>query len=79
MAGKLKLVETTPGGPPRPLGKHGMALWRSIVTEYDVTDAAGIELLCSVIRLAPTTRSSHRTGGGGVPLPASGGSAALAK
>jgi hypothetical protein len=42
----LKLVETKSGGPPRPLGKHGTALWRSIRCEYDVTDAAGVELLC---------------------------------
>jgi hypothetical protein len=47
MASKLKLIETTkPGGAPRPLGKHGLALWRSITVEYDISDAAGIELLC---------------------------------
>jgi hypothetical protein len=32
--------------PPRPLGKHGMALWRSIMDEYGISDSAGIELLC---------------------------------
>ena len=46
MASKLKLVDTSAGGPPRPLGPPGAALWRSITRDYDVTDAAGIELLC---------------------------------
>jgi hypothetical protein len=45
MAAKLKLIETS-GGPPRALGKHGMALWRRVQDEYDVSDAAGVELLC---------------------------------
>ena len=40
----LKLIDK--GGPPRPLGKHGMALWRSIMDEYEISDGAGIELLC---------------------------------
>jgi hypothetical protein len=31
--------------PPRPLGKHGQALWRSIQAEYRVADAGGIEML----------------------------------
>jgi hypothetical protein len=46
MAAKLKLIDSSAGGPPRPLGQHGAALWRSIVTDYDISDAAGIELLC---------------------------------
>jgi len=45
MAPKLKLIDNA-GGPPRPLQQHGMALWRSITSDYDVTDAAGRELLC---------------------------------
>jgi hypothetical protein len=44
MTARLKLIENT-GGPPRPLGKHGMALWRSIMAEFQIDDAAGIELL----------------------------------
>lgn len=46
---KLKLVPSTPpqpGAPPRPLGKHGMALWRSVTAEYAIEDAGGVELLC---------------------------------
>jgi hypothetical protein len=31
--------------PSRPLGKHGLALWRSIVSTYDISDAGGIEML----------------------------------
>jgi hypothetical protein len=46
MAAKLKLVDTSGGGSPRPLGQHGAALWRRIVQEYDVSDEAGRELLC---------------------------------
>jgi len=40
----LKLIDK--GGPPRPLGKHGMALWRSITGEFEVDDAAALEMLC---------------------------------
>ena len=42
---KLRLIDTGAGGPQRPLQQAGMALWRSITGEYDVTDAAGIEPL----------------------------------
>lgn len=43
----LKLVETAPtlSAPPRKLGKHGTALWRSILAEYGVEDAGGVEML----------------------------------
>lgn len=33
--------------PPRPLGKHGKALWGSITAEYEVRDAGNIEQLAS--------------------------------
>ena len=42
----LKLVKTESGGPPRPLGKHGLALWRVVQAEYAVTDVGGVETLC---------------------------------
>jgi hypothetical protein len=32
--------------PPRPLGEHGMRLWRAVVAEYEISDVAGRELLC---------------------------------
>jgi hypothetical protein len=43
---KLKLVDSNSGGPPRPLERHGMGLWTRICRDYDISDAAGIELLC---------------------------------
>jgi hypothetical protein len=46
----LKLVGETNAelviSPPRPLGKHGMQLWTAVHRQYDVGDAAGIEMLC---------------------------------
>jgi hypothetical protein len=47
MAAKIVPFPTTTGEPPRSLGKHGLALWRSVTAEYDITDSSGIELLCS--------------------------------
>src|SRR5262245_12698260 len=41
-----KLIEIASGGPPRPLGKHGMGLWSRIMDQYDIDDAGGAELLC---------------------------------
>ena len=31
--------------PPRPLGQHGTNLWNGILSEFDVRDRAGLELL----------------------------------
>ena len=31
--------------PPRQLGMHGQALWRSITDAYDISDAGGVEML----------------------------------
>jgi hypothetical protein len=31
--------------PPRPLGKHGSALWKAITAEFDFPDAPGREML----------------------------------
>jgi hypothetical protein len=41
--------------PSRPLGLHGQALWRRVTSEYDIEDAAGVELLtqcCAAVDLA---------------------------
>ncbi len=38
--------------PPRILGKHGRSLWDRILSEYDVGDAAGIELLAQACAAA---------------------------
>lgn len=58
---KLSVVQS-PGNvpkPPRPLGKHGQALWASVHQEYNVTDAGGIELLaqaCAALDMAEDLR-----------------------
>ena len=43
----LKLVSTVddPAAPPRNLGQHGLNLWRSILSEYEIDDAGGREML----------------------------------
>jgi hypothetical protein len=43
----LTLVEPGATGlqPSRPLGPHGQALWAKVTNEYDVSDAAGTEML----------------------------------
>jgi hypothetical protein len=44
---QLKLVSTGPTTtqPPRKLGEHGMALWATVMSEYDISDRGGIEIL----------------------------------
>jgi hypothetical protein len=44
----LKLVTSTAPNsdqPPPNLGEHGSALWRTIISEYDVQDSGGREML----------------------------------
>ena len=46
----LSVVPSTglqPNSPPRKLGKHGAALWASVLRDFDMSDAAGREMLCS--------------------------------
>ena len=31
--------------PPRKLGRHGLDLWRTVQSEYDIRDVGGVELL----------------------------------
>jgi len=38
--GRLAVVS-----PPRPLGRHGMALWERVQGEYRIDDCGGVELL----------------------------------
>ena len=45
MKTKLSVVSVTGTKPSRTLGNHGAALWRSVVSEYHIDDAGGIELL----------------------------------
>src|SRR5262245_12258814 len=49
---KLEVIAGTetrpePDPPPRPLGEHGLALWRSILDEFILDDTASREMLCS--------------------------------
>ena len=59
--GKPPLALVTPGttgaSPPRSLGQHGRSLWDRIMSEYDVADSGGIEMLaqaCAGADLAET-------------------------
>jgi hypothetical protein len=47
MAAKLTVVKqgSPASGPPRKLGKHGMALWQSVNSEYAIEDCGGREML----------------------------------
>jgi hypothetical protein len=46
--------------PPRTLGKHGLSLWHRIVSEYDIGDAGGIELLCLAAEATDRAESLKR-------------------
>jgi hypothetical protein len=69
VAKKLTLVPTGPQpfpAPPRPLGEHGAALWRSINLEYAITDIGGIEmaaLACAALDRAEACRQEIDTAG----------------
>jgi len=46
MAAKLSVVASSTGPKPaRTLGKHGTTLWRAIMSEYQIEDSGGIEML----------------------------------
>lgn len=48
---KLKIVPSTPPPgqtPPRKLGEHGLALWRTVTSEYRIEDAGGIQILAQI-------------------------------
>ena len=47
MAAKLTVVTTSATGikPARKLGEHGANLWRSVMSDYDIVDSGGIEML----------------------------------
>ena len=49
MATKLRVVSDNQpvAKPTRKLGKHGAELWRNVMAEYEIADAAGLEMLCS--------------------------------
>jgi hypothetical protein len=58
----LKLVKPRGNGtaPPRKLGQHGQSLWDRVMSEYDLEDVAGRELLtlaCRALDRAETCRA----------------------
>jgi hypothetical protein len=61
MAAKFKLIDSNAGGPPRPLHQHGMALWSRVTRDYDISDAAGIELLCLACQALDRARLAGRS------------------
>ena len=48
IVGSSELVSANLDKPPRPLGRHGAQLWRSITSEYSFDDTPGRELLYAV-------------------------------
>ena len=56
----VKPVRTGGNNPPRTLGKHGLALWGRITSEYAIEDAAGKELAGAGV---PSTRPSRSVSG----------------
>jgi hypothetical protein len=50
----LRIVgDRAPTGPQpsRPLGPHGSKLWASVLKEYDVSDASGVEMLTQACQM----------------------------
>ena len=47
MAAKLSIVKPAPTGakPSRKLGEHGASLWQSVMSEYQIVDSGGLEML----------------------------------
>jgi P27 family predicted phage terminase small subunit len=47
MAARLSVVtgDQPPVKPPRKLGKHGAQLWRNLMSEFQIDDSAGLEML----------------------------------
>jgi hypothetical protein len=44
--------DATGSQPSRDLGRHGLALWRSVTAEYQIDDAGGIEMLTQACQAA---------------------------
>jgi P27 family predicted phage terminase small subunit len=66
---KLTLVSSTPSNPhapPSTLGKAGASLWRSIMTEYEISDSGGLAMLaqaCAAMdRIGECTATIDRDG-----------------
>ena len=56
--------------PPRPLGPHGLRLWREIQAEYGITDSGGVEVLlqlCSAVDRAEELAAAIARDGALIP------------
>ena len=62
-ARNLKVVERTSpnrSAPPRPLGKHGLQLWKTVTGEYAIEDCGSVEMLtqaCAALDRAESCRA----------------------
>jgi phage terminase small subunit len=64
-----------PKNPPKSLGTAGRALWRSLLTDYEIDDAGGLELLercCLAADRADEARAAVARTGGAVIVDADG-------
>jgi hypothetical protein len=59
----LRVMQTAANGtaPPRKLGNHGMALWNRVMSEYDVADSGGRELLAQACLALDRAESLRET------------------
>jgi hypothetical protein len=57
----LTLVTSAATGtlPPRALGQHGRSLWDRIMSEYDVSDSGGVEMLLQACAGADLAETLH--------------------
>jgi hypothetical protein len=59
--------------PSRPLGARGLALWKSLTSEYEIEDGAGIELLTQCYQALDLAEAlSERIAADGVVFPGQG-------
>jgi hypothetical protein len=79
MSRKLPLtaVEPAPAAPqpPRPLGKHGLALWRKVQHENEIRDVGGREVLaqcCAALDRAESLRAQIDRDGEMIPTAGGG-------
>ena len=63
MARKLELITAAPGDDPNAtpdgLGPHGLALWRKVTEDYDLSDAAGATTLEQAARSLDRAEASR--------------------
>ena len=58
---KLRLMDgRSRTSPPCALGKVGQSLWNRVLGDYDINDAAGVELLAQACQAADRAESLRR-------------------